>query len=128
MAGVLGIDLTELGACSSKSRSPVTFSSTCTVWAQADAIKLLNSGTSFEEIGSGINTAMANRVAVLLNSIGMEREICMTGGVAKNRGVKDALERIIGHRIKTTRKADPQLAGAIGAALFAQEKMSERES
>ena len=128
MAGVLGIDLTELGACSSKGRSPITFASTCTVWAQADAIKLLNSGTPFEEIGAGINTAMASRVAILVNSIGIEPEICMTGGVAKNRGVKDALEKIIGHRIQTARKADPQLAGAIGAALFARENMNGRDS
>ena len=128
MAGVLGIDLSELGACSSKARSPVTFAASCTVWAQADAVKLLNNGTPFEEIGAGINTAMASRVAILVNSISIEPAICMTGGVAKNEGVKNALEKIIGHRILKVRKADPQLAGAIGAALFALEDLNGRGS
>lgn len=128
MAGVLGIDLAELGACSSKGRSPITFAASCTVWAQADAVKLLNNGTPFEEIGAGINTAMATRVAILVNSIGIAPAICITGGVAKNKGVRDALEKIIGHRIQRVRKADPQLAGAIGAALFALESLNGRGS
>jgi len=128
MAGVLGIDLTELGACSSKGRSPITFAASCTVWAQADAVKLLNNGTPFEEIGAGINAAMASRVAILVNSLGIAPAICMTGGVAKNKGVTDALEKIIGHRIQRVRKADPQLAGAIGAALLALENMNGRGS
>jgi len=128
MAGVLGIDLTDLGTCSSRGRSPVTFASTCTVWAQADAIKLLNSGTPVEKIGAGINTAMAGRIAILVNSIGIEPEVIMTGGVAKNQGVKDALEKIIGRKITSTRKADPQLAGAIGAALLARENINGRDS
>jgi predicted CoA-substrate-specific enzyme activase len=122
MADVLNIGIEELGDLSARARSPIILASTCTVWAQADVIKYLNSGYSIEDIGAGINSAMAKRVAILANTVKVEKEICMTGGVAKNSGVVSTLEKILGHRIRKIRRADPQLAGAIGAAVFANEK------
>ncbi len=121
MANVLDVDLEEMGALSLKSGAPVTFAATCTVWAQADAIKYLNSDYSIEDIAAGISKAMASRVAVLASSVGVEKDVCMTGGVAKNKGVVSFLEKLIDAKIKKVRKADPQLAGAIGAALYAME-------
>jgi len=123
MSQVLNIDISELGGMTQKSHSPITFASTCTVWAQADVIKHLNDGVSPEDIGAGINAAMANRVSILVRSIKPEKDIAMTGGVAKNQGVLSVMEKILGQRIKKIRKADPQLAGAIGAAIFAHEKI-----
>ncbi|MGD9975530.1 MAG: acyl-CoA dehydratase activase [Desulfatirhabdiaceae bacterium] len=128
MANVLGVGIDDLGKLSAKARSPITLASTCTVWAQADVIKYINSGVPIEDIGAGINTAMAARVAILVNSIKPEGDIFMTGGVAKNIGVLETLEKLIGRRIKRTRKADPQIAGAIGAALLSMEKINEREN
>lgn len=123
MAKLLGIDIGELGRLTAKASSPITLASTCTVWAQADVIKYINSGVSIEDIGAGINTAMAQRVAILVNSVKPEGDVLMTGGVAKNVGVVSTLEKIIGRTIKKTRKADPQIAGALGAALLAAEKL-----
>jgi activator of 2-hydroxyglutaryl-CoA dehydratase len=67
---------------------------------------------------------MAGRVAILVNAVKPEGDIFMTGGVAKNVGVLTTLEKIIGKKIKKTRKADPQMAGAIGAALLSLDKVS----
>ena len=128
MARVLGIEISELGAFSRKARSPITLASTCTVWAQADVIKYLNSGTPLEDIGAGINIAMAKRVAILANTVHPEGDVFMTGGVAKNSGVVSTLEKLLGLRIKRARKADPQMAGAIGAALMAYESISNQAS
>lgn len=125
MADVLNIGIDELGDLSARARSPIMLASTCTVWAQADVIKYLNSGYSIADIGAGINSAMAKRVAILANTVKVEKEICMTGGVAKNSGVVSTLEKILGYRIRKIRRADPQLAGAIGAAVFANEKRNE---
>jgi len=122
MANVLNVDIQDLGGLSSRARSPITLASTCTVWAQADVIKYINSGYGLEDIGAGINSAMAKRVAILANTVKVEKEICMTGGVAKNLGVVKTLENILGCRIRKIRKADPQLAGAVGAAVFSLEK------
>ena len=122
MARVLGVDIDELGRFSAASKAPIILASTCTVWAQADVIKYLNSGVPVEDIGAGINTAMAQRVAILVNSIKPEGDVFMTGGVAKNVGVVSTLEKLIGRKVKKARKADPQIAGAIGAALLSMEK------
>lgn len=123
MAKVMNIEVAELGTLSEKSSNPVTFPSMCTVWAQADVIKYINSRRPAEDICAGINAAMANRVSMLANALKVETDICMTGGVAKNAGVVSTLGKILGCRIKKIRRSDPQLMGAVGAALFAQEKV-----
>ncbi|MBU0991188.1 MAG: 2-hydroxyglutaryl-CoA dehydratase [Proteobacteria bacterium] len=124
MAKVLNIGVDELGELTDKAQTPITFASMCTVWAQADVIKYINSGYSIEDIGAGINAAMAKRVAMLANAVKAEKDVCMTGGVAKNKGVVSTLEKVIGVKIKRVRKADPQIAGAIGAALFSQARLN----
>jgi len=126
MAKVLGIDINELGSQTAKSKSPITMASTCTVWAQADVISFIHAGVPLEDIGAGINLAMAKRIATLANTVKPEKDICMTGGVAKNAGVLSLLEDLLGCRFKKIRKSDPQLAGAIGAALFAREQITEK--
>ncbi len=124
MAKVLGVELGDLGTLSMKSKSPITLASACTVWAQADVIQHLNDRVPVEDIAAGVNAAMASRMAVLAGNIGVERDVCMTGGVAKNDGVVSALEKLLGVRIKRIRRTDPQLAGALGAALIAKEKLN----
>lgn len=125
MAKVVGVDVSELGELSARSKNSITLASACTVWAQADVIQHLNEMTPIEDIAAGINNAMASRMATLVSSIGLEREICMTGGVAKNSGVVRSLEKTLGTRIKKTRRDDPQLAGAIGAAIYAETVSNE---
>ena len=124
MAQVLGIDIGELGAMTAKASHPVMMASACTVWAQADVIKYVNSGVAIEDIGAGINNAMAKRVATLVNNVKPEGDIFMTGGVAKNTGVVSTLEKLIGRKVKKARKADPQMAGAIGGALLSLEAVN----
>ena len=124
MATILDVSIEDLGKFSSQSNAPVILASACTVWAQADVIKFINSGIPLADIGAGINGAMAKRVAILVNSVKPEGDIIMTGGVAKNVGVVATLEKLIGRKIKKSRKADPQTAGAIGAALFSMESIN----
>jgi predicted CoA-substrate-specific enzyme activase len=125
MAKVLNIPIDELGEISLRSKNPVTLAAACTVWAQADVIRHLNDSVPVEDIAAGINNAMASRIATLAAAAGTERDICMTGGVSKNAGVVSALEKNLGIRIKRIRRDDPQLAGAIGAALLAAETPEE---
>ncbi|MEA3222901.1 MAG: acyl-CoA dehydratase activase [Thermodesulfobacteriota bacterium] len=125
MAKVLGVRLEDLGALSARARAPVTLASTCTVWAQAEVIRNLNEGKSIEDIGASVNEAMAKRVAILANSVGVEKDVYMTGGVTKNIGVVKSLERLLGVKIKKSR-VDPQVAGALGAAVFAKERLEGR--
>ncbi len=126
MARIIGVTLDDLGGLSARAKAPITMANACTVWAQADVIQHLNDGVAAEDIGAGINNAMASRMAVLANNIGLERDLCMTGGVAKNAGVVIALEKLLGMTIKRIKKVDPQLVGAVGAALIAGDKCERR--
>jgi len=125
MAKLLGVELEELGRLSSQATSPVTLAATCTAWAQAEVIVHLNTNATKADLAAGINAAMAARVAILARSVGVERDVCMTGGVAKNIGVLEALEKQLGVPIRRLR-VDPQVMGALGAAVFAREKMGGR--
>jgi (R)-2-hydroxyacyl-CoA dehydratese activating ATPase len=123
MADLMGLKLDDLGRLSIKAKNPVALACACTVWAQAEVIRLVNERTPLEDICASINEAMAGRVATMLNSIGIESDLCMTGGVAKNMGVVKCLESITGWRVRRL-PIDPQIVGAVGAALLAREEVS----
>ncbi len=125
MAGILGLELKDLGEISVQARKPVTLAATCTVWAQAEVIMHLNTNTPKADLAAGINDAMAARVAILAKSAGLEKDVCMTGGVAKNIGVLEAMEKQLDVPIRRLR-VDPQVIGALGAAVFAREKAGGR--
>ncbi|MBN2177956.1 MAG: 2-hydroxyglutaryl-CoA dehydratase [Deltaproteobacteria bacterium] len=122
MAGLLDIDLDELGRLSAAAKNPLSLAATCTVWAQAEVIHHLNDEKPIPDIASAINQAMAVRVAILARNVGVEREVCMTGGVAKNVAVVANLEKLLDVKVRRLR-VDPQMVGALGAALLAREKM-----
>jgi predicted CoA-substrate-specific enzyme activase len=123
MAKVINIGLEDLGDMSSRSRHPVTFANACTVWAQADVIRHINNGVAVEDIAAGINAAMTARILTLVNNLQFETDICMTGGVAKNKGIVQGIEKELGLRLKQIRRHDPQVAGALGAALIAADEL-----
>ncbi|MBN1636363.1 MAG: 2-hydroxyglutaryl-CoA dehydratase [Deltaproteobacteria bacterium] len=121
MAKLLGVAIDELGGLKGgQNQEPLTLSSACTVWAQAEVIHHLNIGKSKGDIAEAINRAMAGRVAILVGNVGLEKDVCMTGGVAKNTGVVRHLEKMLGVKIKRL-KFDPQIMGALGAAIIAKQ-------
>jgi predicted CoA-substrate-specific enzyme activase len=117
MAGALEVRVEELGPLSQQSRHPVTISSTCTVFAESEVIGQMSRGAPKADIVAGIHTAIASRVAGLAGQVGLEEKVVMTGGVAQNIGVVRALERQIG--LPIVLPPEPQLVGALGAALLA---------
>ncbi|HHO77379.1 MAG TPA: 2-hydroxyglutaryl-CoA dehydratase [Deltaproteobacteria bacterium] len=125
MAKLLGLELEELGRISGQTTQPINLAATCTVWAQAEVIMHLNDGMSKADLAAGINEAMAARIAILARSVGIEKDVCMTGGVAKNTGVIQAMEKQLGIPMRRLR-VDPQMMGALGAAVFARERMGGR--
>jgi predicted CoA-substrate-specific enzyme activase len=119
MAGVFKVPLAKLGELSLEADGLVPMSSTCTVFAESETISLLARGEKPSNIQAGIHHAIANRIAGLFARVGIESEVYFSGGVAKNRGMKKALEEVLKVRIADP-VFDPQLTGALGAAVFAQ--------
>jgi activator of 2-hydroxyglutaryl-CoA dehydratase len=70
-------------------------------------------------IVKGILLSLAARVASLTRRLGLVEEIVITGGVAKNRGVQKAIEKKLDVALQSFNDADPQIVGALGAALIA---------
>jgi len=120
MADALEIKLEDMGAVSLRSNTPVSISNQCTVFAETEVISLVNDGKKISDIVSGLHRAMAHRVVSLAKGIEVEADVTMSGGVAKNIGMYTAFEDALGIKMKKM-KFDPQINGALGAALFAQE-------
>lgn len=118
---VLHVPLEDLGRLSSQAKARVTISSTCTVFAQTELVSLLAAGESIESIVAGLHAAIASKVGSMAKRLGVRPTVMMTGGVAKNTGVVQALKQELGMDIVVPTVIDPQLVGALGAALIARE-------
>jgi predicted CoA-substrate-specific enzyme activase len=117
MAGVLGLAIEEMGPTSLTSKEPCFISSTCTIFAETEMVSLRADGRTREDLVAGIHRAVASRVAVMGKTVGYKKQVVFTGGVAKNIGVKNALEAGIGLPVLVPE--EPQIIGALGAALLA---------
>ena len=96
------------------------FSDFCVVYAQSEALDLLRTRVSLEEVIAGYHRAMAKRISTLVNRAGMKKEFVIIGGLAKNPGIIDPLEGILQvNRLAPKPQWDPQIAVALGAALIA---------
>ncbi len=120
MARALEVDLERMGEKSLQAQNPVTISSMCTVFAESEVVSRIAEGHAIEDIINGIHNAISDRVLGLMKRVGIEEKITMTGGVAKNIGVVRALEAKLGTTLNIY--FEPQIVGALGAALFALER------
>lgn len=123
MSRVLETDISKLGELDKKSTHPVSISSTCTVFAESEVISQLSSDAKIEDIVAGIHNSVAYRAGILIKGVGIVEDVVMVGGVAQNSGVVRALEDVIKKKIYVPEM--PQLTGALGAALFAYEKIND---
>ncbi len=123
IAKTFGVHVSELGPMALKGASPVSISSICTVFTQFDVMVFLAEGRTMEDVALGVAEALALRVNRLVSKIGIADELCVTGGVAKNAAVVKALETVTGKKAGEL-GVDPQIVGALGAALFARQRYS----
>lgn len=119
MANVFKVKLDDLGPLALKAKEVVPMSSTCTVFAESETISLLARGEKPENIIKGIHHAIANRISGMFSRVGIENDVFFSGGVAKNVGMKAALEEVLKAKIVAP-EYDPQLVGALGAAVLAK--------
>ncbi len=120
MAKAMEVNVKELGEISLRSRNPAEISSTCTVFAESEVVSLIAKGVPVEDIAAGIHKAIARRVGAMAKRIGVVPPVAFAGGVAKNLGVVKALEEELG--VKLIVPEEPQIIGALGAALLATEE------
>ena len=125
MAKILNVDIGQMGQISLEAEQEISISSTCTVFAESEVISRLSENGKIQDIVAGIHRSVAKRVAGMALRIGCEPEVAMSGGVALNGGVVRAMEQELGMAVRV--HPDCQLAGAVGAALYAWEKVKGKD-
>ncbi len=121
MAKAFELDLTEFSNLSLSAKNVIPITSQCTVFAESEVISLVGEGKPMDEIAAGIELSVAKRCFVMAKKAGATDSITLTGGCAKNAGLKAAIEKVLNLKVIEL-PVDPQLMGALGAAEFARKK------
>ena len=120
MARVLEVSIQDIGNLDVGAVGTQSISSMCTVFAESEVVSLVAQGVDTREIAYALNKAIAARTFSMARSIAhdfVNLKIAMSGGVAKNKGVIRALQRLFKTEIFIP--AEPDMMGAVGAAMFA---------
>jgi len=117
MAERFEISIAELSAMDGQ--PTVTVNDGCVVFAELDALSLINRGTDVKETAKAVIEACAWRASMTINDIYKPDTTCVVimGGLVQNGAFMKALERI--SKIKFVIPENPEFGGAIGAAALA---------
>lgn len=117
MARILELDLEEMADVAINAGETVDITSTCTVFIESEIISLIADSHEIDSIASGVFRSIAGRITSMVSNVGGKSPFTLTGGVAKNRGMVDAIGKILHGNIFIPE--DPQITGALGSAIFA---------
>ena len=121
MSRAFEMDIAEFSRLSLKAKNVIPITAQCTVFAESEVISLVGEGKPMDEIAAGIELSVAKRCFVMAKKAGATDSIALTGGCAKNDGLKAAIEKVLNLKVIEL-PIDPQLIGALGAAEFARQK------
>jgi predicted CoA-substrate-specific enzyme activase len=121
IAKVLQMKVEEIGELSLKSKKRVEFNTGCAVFAESEAISRLSQEVKKEDLLAGIHRALAAQINSLAERLGVEQDVAMVGGGARDVGLVQALKEIRGHDILIPQR--PHMTAALGAALIAIENL-----
>jgi len=124
MAKVFEIKPKAIGHLATKAQKIVPISSQCSVFAESEVISLIAEENDRSDILAGVCDSVAGRIVSLVGKVGLREDVTISGGVGKNIGVVKAIEKRLGIEMKTL-PGDPQIVGALGAAVIAQEICSK---
>ena len=123
MARAFEMSLDEFSNLSLTAKNVIPITAQCAVFAESEVISLVGEGKPMEEIAAGIQLSVAKRSFVMAKKAGAADSVTLTGGCAKNEGLKKAIEKVLKINVVDL-PTDPQLMGALGAAEYARQKGS----
>jgi len=121
IANALEEPVEELSRAALSADNPIPISNTCVIFAESEVISSVNAGHDRLDIFAGVASGVAAKIVGHLTRIDVIEEVAMTGGVAKNSIVVRELEEKCGLRFANL-GVDPQVIGALGAALIAKDE------
>lgn len=123
IAKVLQLKVEDIGALALKSRQKIEFNTGCVVFAESEAVSRVADGTPKEDLLAGIHRALAAQLSGLAERLGIERDVALVGGGARDVGLVAALEEITNLNIVVPQ--EPHLTAALGAALLAGQNVAK---
>lgn len=115
MARALEITVEEMARLSlTSSNQSISLNAQCAVFGESEVISLIHQKIAKQDIAKAVHDAIAGRIASIARAVGLEQDIVMIGGVAKNEGFVDALKKVIDMDLIVPK--DPEYMGALGAA------------
>ena len=123
MARAFEMSLDEFSNLSLTAKNVIPITAQCAVFAESEVISLVGEGKPMEEIAAGIQLSVAKRCFVMAKKEDAADSVTLTGGCAKNEGLKKAIEKVLKINVVDL-PTDPQLMGALGAAEYARQKGS----
>lgn len=121
MARTLELELEEMGPLSLKSQKAVPMNAQCAVFAESEVVSLIHARHAKEDIVRAVHDAIADRIASMARKIGIEKDVALVGGVARNVGFVDSLKRDL--QVDLLIPEHPEFTCALGAAFAAAEKV-----
>ncbi len=125
IADSLGIEIGEMGDISLTSKKPAKTSNICTVWAEQEVKARLAEGVALGDLVAGIHESLADRISRMVKRLNVEKEVVLTGGVAKNIGFVQALSKHLDQTLLIP--PEPLIIGAYGAALLGKDIVKKAE-
>jgi benzoyl-CoA reductase subunit D len=114
MARALEITVEEMARLSLTSKQSISLNAQCAVFGESEVVSLIHQKIAKQDIAKAVHDAIAGRIASIARAVGLEQDIVMIGGVAKNDGLVDALKKEIDMDLIVPE--DPEYVGALGAA------------
>ena len=123
MARALEVKLEEMGPLSLKAERASSINASCVIFGESDVVTLIHRQESKPEIARAIFDAMADRVSSMVHRLGVNPDVVLLGGVAKDVGFVASLKRKLGVDVLIPKY--PEYAGALGAALVAVNRVKK---
>ncbi len=120
MSDALEVPLEEMGALSLQSEKAVSMNAQCAVFAESEVVSLIHAKTPKMDIARAVHDAMASRISSMVRRVGLQREMAIIGGVARNLGFVRCLEDDL--EMTLLLPDEPEYVSALGAAIIAAEK------
>jgi (R)-2-hydroxyacyl-CoA dehydratese activating ATPase len=124
IARVLQVSMDEIGTLSLKSKNPISFSTSCAVFGESEAVSRIAEGTLKEDIIAGVHQALATKISTLAERINMEPPCALIGGGALDIGLVKRIEMTMGVELEIPE--EPQVVTALGAAMQAENNKGGR--
>jgi benzoyl-CoA reductase subunit D len=120
MSRALEVELERFGPLSLEADKSPPMNAQCTIFAESEVVTLIHEGESKKNIIRALHDAIAERNISMVRRLGVEKDVALIGGLAKNVGFVDAMKR--GLEMDVLIPEDPLIVGALGAALIAAER------